>query len=76
MKEAGIKTVFVFIDGWISEIHDHQRGTRARVYLVVKARGNFFDNGEFTIIEELLNAPLPKNDSLYSTNDCIQWPEN
>ena len=53
-----------------------KRGIRERFYLAVKAEGNPFDNGEFAIIEEPIDAPLPENDSLHFTSDRIQWSED
>ena len=52
-----------------------KRGIRERVYLKHKAEGNPFDNGEFALIEEGINRPLPENDSLHFTSEKIQWPD-
>lgn len=53
-----------------------ERGVRERVYLKTPAKGIPFDNGEFGIIEEPLDAPWPENDPLHFTSECIQWPDN
>jgi nif11-class peptide radical SAM maturase 3 len=50
-----------------------KRGIRERVYPKVKAQGLPFDNGEFTIVEEPLDAPWIENDPLHFTSDRIQW---
>ncbi len=52
-----------------------KRGIRERVFLKHRAEGNPFDNGEFALIEEPINAPLPENDPLHFTSDRIQWSE-
>jgi nif11-class peptide radical SAM maturase 3 len=52
-----------------------KRGIRERVFLKHRAEGNPFDNGEFALIEEPINAPLPENDPLRFTSDRIQWSE-
>jgi hypothetical protein len=46
---------------------------RERVYPKVRAQGIPFDNGEFALIEEPLNAPWTENDRLHFTADRIQW---
>ncbi|BAB73728.1 nif11-class peptide radical SAM maturase 3 [Anabaena sp. FACHB-709] len=53
-----------------------KRGLRERVYPKVSAPGVPFDNGEFTIIEEPLDAPWIENDPLHFTADSIQWPDS
>ena len=53
-----------------------KQGIRERVYPKVKAQGLPFDNGEFAIIEEPLNAPLSENDPLHFTSDRIQWSQS
>lgn len=53
-----------------------KRGIRERVFLKHRAEGNPFDNGEFALIEEPINAPLPENDPLHFTSDRIQWSES
>ncbi|MCC5614779.1 nif11-class peptide radical SAM maturase 3 [Nostoc sp. CHAB 5836] len=52
-----------------------KRGVRERVFQKVRAQGNPFDNGEFTLIEEPINSPLPENDPLQFTSDRIQWTQ-
>jgi nif11-class peptide radical SAM maturase 3 len=52
-----------------------KRGIRERVFLKHRAEGNPFDNGEFALVEEPINAPLPENDPLHFTSDRIQWSE-
>ncbi|MFB2978654.1 nif11-class peptide radical SAM maturase 3 [Microseira sp. BLCC-F43] len=51
-----------------------ERGIRERVVPKVQAQGLPFDNGEFELIEEGINAPWPENDPLHFTSDRIQWP--
>lgn len=53
-----------------------KRGIRERVVLKHKAEGNPFDNGEFSLIEEPIDARWPENDPLHFTADRIQWPES
>ncbi|BAY29957.1 radical SAM domain-containing protein [Nostoc carneum NIES-2107] len=53
-----------------------ERGLRERVLPKVKAQGLPFDNGEFELIVEPIDAPLPKNDPLKFSADRIQWSEN
>jgi nif11-class peptide radical SAM maturase 3 len=50
------------------------RGIRERLTIKRLAEGNPFDNGEFEMIEEPLDADWPKNDALHFTGDRIQWP--
>lgn len=50
-----------------------EQGIRERVVFKVGAQGLPFDNGEFELIEEPIDAPLPENDSLHFTSDRIQW---
>lgn len=76
-------TAHVFFDRRGNNPYCHHRalkqakqGIRERFYPVVKAGGNPFDNGEFAIVEEALNAPLPENDPLRFTKDLIQWSES
>lgn len=52
-----------------------KQGIRERVYPKVPAKGLPFDNGEFTIVEEPLNAPWPENDPLQFTAERIQWSD-
>jgi len=49
-----------------------KRGIRERVYPVIQAEGLPFDNGEFALVEESWDTPLP-NDPLQFTSDRIQW---
>ncbi|OKH23005.1 nif11-class peptide radical SAM maturase 3 [Hydrococcus rivularis NIES-593] len=53
-----------------------EQGIRERVVFKVGAQGLPFDNGEFELIEEPIDAPLPENDSLHFTSDRIQWSAN
>ncbi|MBC6430121.1 nif11-class peptide radical SAM maturase 3 [Nostoc sp. HG1] len=53
-----------------------KRGMRERVYPKVRAQGLSFDNGEFTLIEEPIEAPWPVDDSLHFTSDRIQWSDS
>ncbi|MBD2457469.1 nif11-class peptide radical SAM maturase 3 [Nostoc sp. FACHB-87] len=53
-----------------------KRGLRERFYLKVKAAGIPFDNGEFALIEEPLDAPWPENDPLHFTPESIQWSDS
>ncbi len=52
------------------------RGIRERVYPKVRAQGLPFDNGEFALIEEPLNAPWTLDDPLHFTADRIQWSDS
>ncbi|MBD2338202.1 nif11-class peptide radical SAM maturase 3 [Calothrix sp. FACHB-156] len=56
-------------------VHQEQ-GLRERVVPKVKAPGLPFDNGEFELIVEPIDAPLPENDSLKFSADSINWSEN
>ncbi|MDF5714161.1 MAG: nif11-class peptide radical SAM maturase 3 [Rhizonema sp. NSF051] len=53
-----------------------KRGIRERVFLKHRAEGTPFDNGEFGLIEEPMNAPWPENDPLHFSADRIQWSES
>jgi nif11-class peptide radical SAM maturase 3 len=53
-----------------------KQGIRERVFLKHAAEGTPFDNGEFSLIEEAIDAPWPENDPLHFTSDRIQWPES
>ncbi|NMF61804.1 nif11-class peptide radical SAM maturase 3 [Brasilonema octagenarum] len=53
-----------------------KRGVRERVFLQHKAQGNPFDNGEFALVEEAIDAPLPVNDPLQFSGDRIQWSQS
>ncbi|MBD2357978.1 nif11-class peptide radical SAM maturase 3 [Tolypothrix sp. FACHB-123] len=75
-------TAHVFFDKRGNNPYCHHRaltqekqGIRERVFLQRQADGNPFDNGEFALIEEPINATWPENDPLHFTADCIQWPE-
>ncbi|PZV20510.1 MAG: nif11-class peptide radical SAM maturase 3 [Leptolyngbya sp.] len=50
-----------------------QQGKRERVALKARAPGLPFDNGEFELIEERLDAPWQEHDALHFTADRIQW---
>jgi len=49
---------------------------RERVVPKVKAQGLPFDNGEFELIVESVDAPLPENDPLQFSASKIQWSES
>lgn len=75
-------TAHVFFDKRGNNPYCHHRaltqekgGIRERVFLQRRADGNPFDNGEFGLIEEPINAPWPENDPLHFTSDRIQWPK-
>jgi nif11-class peptide radical SAM maturase 3 len=53
-----------------------KRGVRERVYPKRQAQGLPFDNGEFAIVEEPLDAPWIEHDPLHFTSDRIQWSES
>jgi nif11-class peptide radical SAM maturase 3 len=53
-----------------------ERGIRERVYSKIAAQGLPFDNGEFALIKEPLNAPWPESDPLHFSAERIQWPAN
>ena len=53
-----------------------KRGLRERVYPKVRAQGLPFDNGEFALIEEPLDAPLLENDPLHFSAERIQWSDS
>ncbi|MDZ8054652.1 MAG: nif11-class peptide radical SAM maturase 3 [Aulosira sp. ZfuVER01] len=76
-------TAHVFFDKRGNNPYCHHRaltqqkqGIRERVFLQRSADGNPFDNGEFALVEEPINAPWPENDPLHFTADRIQWPES
>ncbi|QKQ72701.1 nif11-class peptide radical SAM maturase 3 [Nostoc sp. TCL240-02] len=76
-------TAHVFFDKRGNNPYCHHRaltqqkqGIRERVFLKHRAEGNPFDNGEFSLVEEVINAPWPENDSLHFTADSIQWPDS
>lgn len=75
-------TAHVFFDKRGNNPYCHYRaltqkksGIRERVFLQRRADGNPFDNGEFALIEEPINASWPENDPLHFTADRIQWPK-
>jgi nif11-class peptide radical SAM maturase 3 len=53
-----------------------KRGIRERVLLKHEAEGKPFDNGEFALIEEPMNAPLQEFDPLQFSSDRIQWTQD
>ncbi len=53
-----------------------KHGIRERVYPKLPALGLPFDNGEFALIEESIDAPLPEFDPLRFRSDRIQWSES
>ncbi|MDJ0673874.1 MAG: nif11-class peptide radical SAM maturase 3 [Calothrix sp. MO_167.B42] len=76
-------TAHVFFDKRGNNPYCHHRalvhaeqGLRERVIPKVKAQGLPFDNGEFELIVEPINAPLPENDPLQFTAENIQWSES
>ena len=76
-------TAHVFFDKRGNNPYCHHRaltqakhGVRERVFLKHRAEGIPFDNGEFGLIEEPMNAPWPENDPLHFSADRIQWSES
>lgn len=76
-------TAHVFFDRRGNNPYCHHRalsqekhGLRERVALQRPAEGNPFDNGEFVLIEEAIDAPWPNNDQLHFTADKVQWSES
>ena len=76
-------TAHVFFDRRGNNPYCHHRaltqaknGKRERVEIKHRAKGNPFDNGEFALIEEPIDAPRPENDPLHFTSDRIQWSES
>lgn len=76
-------TAHVFFDKRGNNPYCHHRaltqakhGIRERVFLQRRADGQPFDNGEFGLIEEAIDAPWPENDPLHFTADKIQWSES
>lgn len=74
-------TAHVFFDRRGNNPYCHHRalvqaeqGKRERVLPKVAAGGLPFDNGEFELVEEPLNAPWIDNDPLHFTADRIQYP--
>jgi nif11-class peptide radical SAM maturase 3 len=75
-------TAHVFFDKRGNNPYCHHRaltqakqGIRERVELKRQASGLPFDNGEFSLIEEPIDAPWLENDPLHFTADKIQWPD-
>ena len=76
-------TAHVFFDRRGNNPYCHHRaltqaknGQRERVEVKYRAKGNPFDNGEFALVEEPIDAPWPENDPLHFTSDRIQWSES
>ncbi|WP_375498183.1 nif11-class peptide radical SAM maturase 3 [uncultured Nostoc sp.] len=76
-------TAHVFFDRRGNNPYCHHRaleqakqGMRERVYPKVQAQGLPFDNGEFALIEEPIDAPWPEKDPLHFTSDRIQWSDS
>lgn len=76
-------TAHVFFDKRGNNPYCHHRaltheknGMRERVFLQRRADGNPFDNGEFALIEEPINAPWPENDPLHFTSDRVHWSDS
>ena len=76
-------TAHVFFDKRGNNPYCHHRALsqaknnlRERVVIKRQADGKPFDNGEFALIEESINAPLPANDPLHFNANSIQWSES
>jgi nif11-class peptide radical SAM maturase 3 len=76
-------TAHVFFDRRGNNPYCHHRalkqaklGIRERVYPKVQAQGLPFDNGEFALVEEPLNAPWIDNDPLHFTSDRVRWSDS
>lgn len=74
-------TAHVFFDKRGNNPYCHHRaltqakqGIRERLVMKRQAKGTPFDNGEFEIIEESIDAAWPEGDALHFTGDRIQWP--
>lgn len=74
-------TAHVFFDKPGNNPHCHHRaltqaarGIRERVKLKTKAPGLPFDNGEFEIVEERIDAPYQRDDLLRFTAEKVVWP--
>jgi nif11-class peptide radical SAM maturase 3 len=74
-------TAHVFFDKRGNNPYCHHRaltqaeqGIRERLTIKRRAEGIPFDNGEFELIEETLDADWPTGDALHFTGDRIQWP--
>ncbi len=75
-------TAHVFFDRRGNNPYCHHRaltqekqGIRERVEIKHRAKGNPFDNGEFVLIEEPIDASWPDNDPLHFSADRILWPK-
>lgn len=75
-------TAHVFFNRPGNNPHCHSRalrlakaGLRERVAMRKPAAGKPFDNGEFELIEEPLDAPWPEGDPLHFTKDKVDWPK-
>lgn len=73
-------TSHVFFDRRGNNLYCHhraltqaQRGKRERFVLKRQADGLPFDNGEFELIEEPIDAPWDETDSLHFTTDRVHW---
>lgn len=73
-------TAHVFFDRRGNNPYCHHRaltqakqGIRERLVPHRSASGSPFDNGEFLVLEEPFNAPLPTTDPLQFSADHIQW---
>jgi nif11-class peptide radical SAM maturase 3 len=74
-------TAHVFFDKRGNNPYCHHRaltqaeqGVRERFTIKRYAEGKPFDNGEFELIEEAVDADWPTGDALHFTGDRIQWP--
>ncbi|WP_404785943.1 nif11-class peptide radical SAM maturase 3 [Altericista sp. CCNU0014] len=74
-------TAHVFFDRRGNNPYCHHRalaqaeqGIRERLTVKRRAEGVPFDNGEFEILEESIDAAWPEGDALHFTSDRIQWP--
>lgn len=57
-------------------LSQQQNQMRERLVIKRQAAGNPFDNGEFSILQEPIDLPLPETDPLHFTANSVQWPEN
>lgn len=76
-------TAHVFFDKRGNNPYCHHRaltqaknGKRERVEIKYQAKGNPFDNGEFALIEEPIDAPWSENDPLHFSADRIKWTKS
>ena len=74
-------TAHTFFDRRGNNPHCHSRalklaadGKRERVVQKLKPVGKPFDNGEFELVVEPVDAPWPEKDPLHFTLDQVQWP--